>query len=293
MHWQGFKLRLTIIPVYATLMMLAACQIETSSVSNERVGSVNVRLERQIQYSSKFQPESSADDLSCADPVPSIRDQCEYYEQQILATVVRLEVLVPSLEDPDLLTGEGAHGAIKDGRFIVVHNHFTIDLSIFADEAHKDEASLNLYSANGYMLLRDERPPLFEIVVEDQETLVLDFGTNDEGKGFFDWLRVPSAPFRNSREIAIQPGSEVAQINWDGQITYIDWVKVQEVITNEGVPRLVLANPINNGSSGGGVFWNGSHIANNWLTVELRDKGETETYQYSIAALNSAAVASN
>ena len=293
MHWQGFKLRLAIIPVFATLMMMAACQIEPSSVSNERVGSVTVRLERQNQHRPMFSPESSADDLSCVDPVPSIREQCEHYEQQILAAVVRLEVRAPSLEDPSLLTGSGGHGTIIGGRFIVVHNHFAVDLSIFADEAQRERASLDLYGANGYLLLRDVRPPLFEIVVEDQETLVLDFGTNGEGEGFFDWYRVPSAPLRNSQEITIQSGSEVAQVNWDGQITYIDWVKVKEVITHDGVPTLVLENPINQGSSGGGIFWNGTHIANNWLTVGHMNEAGKETYQYSIAALNSVAVAPN
>jgi hypothetical protein len=168
-----------------------------------------------------------------------------------------------------------------------------MDLSIFADEAQRDLVSLNLYSADGYMLLRDERPPLFEIVVEDQETLVLDFGTNDEGEGFFDWFRVPSAPFKNIHEITIRPGSEVAQVNWDGQITYIDWVEVQEVIINDGVPRLVLANPINDGSSGGGVFWMGAHIANNWMKGGILDESRAVTYQYSYAAINSMAVAPN
>jgi len=292
MHWQKFKLRLAIIPVFATLMMVV-CQIEISSVSNKKGGSVNVQMERQNQYMSKFPPESNDADLSCADPAPIIREQCQQYEQQILAAVVRLEVLMPSLEDPDLLTGGSGYGTIKDGRFIVVHNHFLIDLSIFADEAQRDLVSLNLYSANGYMLLRDERPPLFEIVVEDQETLVLDFGTNDEGEGFFDWIRVPSMPFRNIHEITIQSGSEVAQVNWDGQITYIDWVQVQEVITNDGVPRLVVANPINDGSSGGGVFWKGAHIANNWMKAGILDEGGTVTFQYSIAAINSVAVAPN
>jgi len=292
MHWQRIKLRLVIMPVFATLMMMA-CKMETSSDSNERGGSVNVQMERQNQYRLKFPPESNADELSCADPVLSIREQCELYEQQILATVVRLEVLVPSLEDPSLLTGGSGHGTIKDGRFIVVHNHFSIDLSIFADEAQRDLVSLNLYSADGYMLLRDERPPLFEIVVEDQETLVLDFGTNDEGEGFFDWFRVPSAPFKNIHEITIRPGLEVAQVNWDGQITYIDWVQVQEVITNDGVPRLVLANPINDGSSGGGVFWMGAHIANNWMIGGILDESRTVTFQYSYAAINSVAVAPN
>jgi hypothetical protein len=274
-------------------LILVGCDIDTSSVSNERKGAEIARIERQSQLRLTVLPESSADDLFCSDPAPSIREQCELYEQQILATVVRLEVLVPSLDDLNLLTGGGGHGTIKDGRFIVVHNHFSIDLSIFDDEAQRDLASLNLYTANGYMLLRDARPPLFEIIVEDQETLVLDFGTNDEGEGFFDWFRVPSAPFKNIHEIAIQPGSEVAQVNWDGQITYIDWVKVQEVITSNSVPRLVLANSINNGSSGGGVFWNGVHIANNWMRVEIIEEGGAIVFQYSIAAINSVAVAPN
>lgn len=291
MHWQRFTLQLSIISIFVTLMMSVGYQIETSSDPNEREGSVNVLIEQQNRHGPMFSSESSVGDLSCADPGPSIREQCELYEQQILATVVRLEVLVPSLDDSNLLTGGGGHGTIKDGRFIVVHNHFSIDLSVFADETQKDLASLNLYAANGYMLLRDARPPLFEIVVEDQETLVLDFGTNDKGEGFFDWFRVPSAPFKNIQEIMIQPGSEVAQVNWDGQITYIDWVKVQEVITIDGIPRLILANPINNGSSGGGVFWNGTHIANNWMRVEIIDEGGAVIYQYSIAAINSVAVA--
>ena len=152
---------------------------------------------------------------------------------------------------------------------------------------------MDLYGANGYLLLRDVHPPLFEIVAEDQETLVLDFGTNDEGEGFFDWYRVPSAPFRNSNGLTIHAGTEVAQVNWDGQITYIDWVKVQDVITQDGVPRIVLANPINEGSSGGGIFWNGVHIANNWLAVEYMNEAGMKTYQYSIAALNSVAISSN
>jgi len=290
MHRQGLKLRLAIISVSATLVM-TACRVETNSVSNEIVGSESIQMKSSNQHRATFSPQLSADESSCVDPVPNNREQCEHYEQQILAAVVRFEVKAPSLEDQTLLKGSGGHGTIKDGRFIVVHNHFAIDLSVFTNETQGGLASMTLYDANGYMLLRDVRPPLFEIVVEDQETLVLDFGTNDEGEGFFDWYRVPSAPFKNSHEITIQAGSEVAQVNWDGQITYIDWVEVQQVITHKGVPRLVLANPIFQGSSGGGVFWNGAHVANNWSTVGYMDEEGTETYQTSIAVLNSAAVA--
>jgi len=293
MHWKRSILRLSLIPIIAILFVLSTWQIETSLVSNKREVTENMQIERQNRLNPRFSPESSADGLSCAYPDPSIKEKCELYEQQILATVVRLEVLVPTLDGLDMLKGGGGHGTIKDGRFIVVHNHFSVDLAIFADENQKDMASLNLYTANGLMVLRDARPPLFEIVIEDQETLILDFGTNDEGEGFFDWFRVPSSPFTNIHEITIQPGSEVAQVNWDGEITYIEWVRVQEVITNDEVPKLVLANPINDGSSGGGVFWDGVHIANNWMRIDVIDQEGAILYQYSIAAINSVAIAPN
>jgi hypothetical protein len=231
--------------------------------------------------------ESAADGISCIDPSRDNREQCE---QQILESVVRFEIRGPSMEDPNKIIGGGGHGTIRDGRYVVVHNHFAIDLSVFEDEVNGEMASLNLYSANGYLLLRDARPPLFKIVFEDLETLVLDFGVNDKDEGFFDWYRVPSASFKDIHEITLIPGSEVAQVNWDGKVTYIDWVRVHEVITKESVPRLVLENVISKGSSGGGVFWNGKHIANNWMNVGHIDEGGMETFQYSVAVLNSESI---
>jgi hypothetical protein len=42
------------------------------------------------------------------------------------------------------------------------------------------------------------------------------------------------------------------------------------------------------GSSGGGVFWQGIHIANNWQRTTVNvSRGTAMLYQYSSAALNS------
>jgi len=292
MLWQKYELRLAIFPIFTTLVMVGYLQ-GSSPVSNQSEKQINVQIDRQNQLWPIYPIVSNTDELSCVAPELSYIAQCEIFEQQILATVVRLEILEPNMEDPDFLQGVTGHGTIKDGRYIVVHNHFPIGLAIFSDEAQMDEVSLNLYSANGYMLLRDAHPPLFEIVVEDQETLVLDFGTNPEGEGFFDWFGVPSAVFKNIHDIRIHPGSEVAQVNWDGQNTSINWVKVLDVITNDGVPRLLLANYVNKGSSGGGVFWQGAHVANNWMKAEKNMGDGTVSYQFSIAALNSVAVSHN
>jgi hypothetical protein len=45
------------------------------------------------------------------------------------------------------------------------------------------------------------------------------------------------------------------------------------------------------GASGGGIFWNGYHIANNWTLVEMIGADGTILRQMTTAALNSEAVA--
>jgi hypothetical protein len=289
MLWQNLKLQAALFSLFVTSIFISACQYPQSTVSVDNLTPVTDRIEEPNKDDTETISLRSSG-FSCANPPLRDKELCAQYEQQILDSVVRLEVRGPSLENPKILAGGGGHGTIKDGRYIVVHNHFMVDLSIFSDREYSEVASLNLYSANGNLLLRDARPPLFEVVVADQETLVLDFGTNERSEGFFEWYRIPSAPFKSRHETTIGPGTEVAQVNWDGKRTFISWVEVAEVITNDGVPRLVLANPINDGSSGDGVFWNGTHIANNWMAVGHIDDGGNETYQYSIAALNSPAV---
>jgi hypothetical protein len=58
----------------------------------------------------------------------------------------------------------------------------------------------------------------------------------------FAGLDMASAEFKAGGSLALQPGMEVAQIDWDGAANYVDWVTIEDVITDSGTPRLKLAN---------------------------------------------------
>jgi len=81
---------------------------------------------------------------------------------------------------------------------------------------------------------------------------------------------------------------EVAQVDWDGATTRVDWTTVQEVNVEDGVPRLVLADDVMLGASGGGIFWQGIHIANNWLMVQHYGESGKLTDTMTKVALNAA-----
>jgi hypothetical protein len=284
--------RIFTVLMLLTLLFLIACQTQAFVDGKETPVPIEVSLVQREKTSIQSSPTPALTDSDYRNNTARMdRGQREAYEKQILASVVRLDVIGPSKSDPAQVIGEGGHGTIIDGRYLIVHNHFDIDLSVFADEGFQECASLTMYSASGYLILREMPPPLFKIIIEEAETLVLDFGTNDEGLRFFDWFRVPSAPFMSWHELELLPGMEVAQVNWDGKRTQIDWITVLEVITTEGTPRLMLDNPIAHGSSGGGIFWKGFHIANNWKLVHYMSENNSDPSQYSIAALNSERVA--
>ena len=67
----------------------------------------------------------------------------------------------------------------------------------------------------------------------------------------------------------VQLGDRVAVIDWDGVnagSTHVVWANVTAVTYHEGIPSLQVDVNVHFGSSGGGVFFNGVHIANNWQT---------------------------
>jgi len=266
------------------IIFLGACQTANLPTDPDSVGVPSNDVEVNEQSTT---PEPQVNDYSCVNPVSADKKLCDAYEQQILASVVRLEVRGPSGDNPDQLTGGIAHGTIKDGRYLVVHNHFGVDLSVFAEDYYPGYASVRMYRPNGRLILMGAGPPLFEVVLEDAETLVLDFGADDSGLGFFDQFEIPSAEFASWGESGLQPGVEVAQVVWDGEYTYIDWVVVNKVVVAEGTPQLIIRNEIELGSSGGGIFLNGDHIANNWLSAEFASDGQPVNELLSIAALNS------
>jgi hypothetical protein len=155
-----------------------------------------------------------------------------------------------------------------------------------------EQIRLSLYKANGELILADVPITILTVVAQDSQTLVLDFNAYGT-EGLFAALGLPSAQFAAGQTLplTLQPGLEVAQINWDGQTSQVRWTQIESVTDVNGTPQLKLATPVAQGASGGGVFWNGYHIANNWLqgSIQTIESGEV-TDQYSVAALNSLGV---
>jgi hypothetical protein len=222
--------------------------------------------------------------------MPDEVQECDELERQILASTVRIEWHLWIKSDD----GNGytrvdriGHATIKEGRYLVTHNHSEISQSGLGNSEFD---RISVITANGMPVWL--KGPLYTITiaVENEETLVLDFGDYG-GQGLFALMGVSSAEFKAWDSLPLQPGMEVAQVVWDGAAAHVDWVTIHDVVTHNGTPRLVLDNFVTLGTSGGGVFWHGYHVANTWSqkTVLNADSGAV-LRQYSVAALNSSQV---
>jgi hypothetical protein len=144
-----------------------------------------------------------------------------------------------------------------------------------------------VYNSAGQLIFRG---PLseFEVVMDVGETLVL----KHKDEGFFEALGFSSAEFGTWAWPPTATGVEVAQVDWDGATTRVDWVRVKDVDLEAGAPRLILADSTFPGASGGGIFWQGIHMANNWLyQAKIGETGATFD-ETTAAALNPQAVIS-
>jgi hypothetical protein len=227
-------------------------------------------------------------EASYANPVPQQQSERLEMEQRILAATVRLVLQrwVKNHSDKGY-TFEGGSislATIRDTHYLVTHNHHGITLS-----SPEDETLIKAFVSplHGDPIWTEVR--LRNIAVEDDETLVLEFeGLEDEVL-----FSLPGVEFKPWEIIPLHPGVEVAQVDWDGEAAHIDWVIISEIITTNGTPKLRLNNSVGPGSSGGGVFWNGYHIANTWSQVTAYEQyGRNILRRYNVAALNSPQVSS-
>jgi hypothetical protein len=211
-------------------------------------------------------------------------------EEQILSSTVRLEWHVQTRNDDGsgyTEVGSVGHATVKAGRYLVTHNHTHI-VSL-SDRKDGEIVQLSVSTAGGELIWEGPLAAI-SVALEDPETLVLDFGTY-RGQGFLTTIGLPSAEFKAWESLSLLPGMEVAQIDWDGATAHVEWVAIEDVVTHSGTPRLELANVVMRGASGGGVFWNGYHIGNNWSQATTYDANSgAVTRQYSVVALNSNSV---
>jgi hypothetical protein len=244
---------------------------------------------------------------TCQNPSPENAQTCAAIEEQILATTLRIDLhlwqgeadgessgnIEGSIKRGTLADGrytvthDVGHGTVKDGRYLVTHNHFNIPLDSSEETLAGAQLLISVYKANGEVVLDNVQSSVYTIAAKDSETVVLDFGELG-GKGFFSMLGIPSAEFNNWQSLSLAPGMEVAQINWDNETAYVEWVNIKSVTTSDGTPRIELNNGVIKGASGGGIFWNGTHIGNNWTSSTVREvNGGTVVDAFSTAALNS------
>jgi hypothetical protein len=210
-------------------------------------------------------------------------------EEQILASTVRVVIqnwIVDDNESGYTIDQSVAHATVMSGSRLVTHNHFSLPLSIRHPDGEVEAYGLvKLLDARGKQLFQ---APLseFELAWEDQETLV--FAYEDESQ--FEALGLRPAEFVEWTSLPLEAGMEVAQVDWDGSMTRVDWTTVQEVKLDGGAPLLLLEDGVMLGASGGGIFWQGKHIANNWLLRQMFDASGTLVDSMTTVALNSAQV---
>lgn len=211
-------------------------------------------------------------------------------EQRILASTLRIEIStwMMYVEGQGYVSYSGdGHGTVIDGRHLVTHNHFQVPLQdLLADNKNSELATVTLYEADGQQLWQGPLTAM-EVAFEDSETLLLKF-QDENGRGLFETIGIPSANFDVMPQTSVQLGVEVAQINWDNSRAYVQWTNV-EAITNEGdTPVIRLSDCLVPGSSGGGIFVDGILIANNWSKVDGCDGSTNDGMPFqSTGALNS------
>jgi hypothetical protein len=234
-------------------------------------------------------PQGDDSYVTCGNPSIAYAETCRKIEDKILKATIRMRIDTWVVKDRDSgyeIDSSFAHATLKDDRFLVTHNHFSIPLYLRSRDGESEAYRLvTMSNSNGEILYEG---PLsdFELVWEDREALVI----ASKEEGFFERLGFVSAKFSEWSSIPLADGMEVAQVDWDGETTRVDWTKIQEVDVKEEVPQMVLADGVTLGASGGGIFLGGIHIANNWLRVQQFEESGALIGTTTKVALNTAQV---
>ena len=267
----------TLVLQMVLLLMVAGCATET--LTKEELAGSGAEAGEMEQANGVTAPAGS-----CAAPARPAR--CEEMEAQILAATVRLEVdLLEAHADGgyEIVKRTLGHATVMAGRYLVTHNHYSLTLENLNDGKLR---RLSAYAPDGSVLVQDAPFHVFDVLVAEPQTLVLDFGTY-AGQGALAYNGLASAEFGQAQALGVQPGAEVAQVTWDGTETTVQWVRVADVRSDDGTPVVALDSVAEKGASGGGVFYEGYHVGNNWYraTEEQATTGEV-LRRYTVAALN-------
>ena len=229
-------------------------------------------------------------ELSCVNPAPEMVATCRTMEREILDTTVRLLMFTPLMHVEGFgvrIINSMGHATIMQGRYLVTHNHY--DETLFSMLVQGDPENLitiAIFNTNGEVILQVPGQTLSVLVV-DHETVVFDLGERRWG-WFLHSPRFTIGQIYGTIFYIHQAGMEVAQIDWDGSSSHIDWVTIDAINIGSETPIINVTNCIKKGASGGGVFWQGQHIGNNWSRTDKCDSGLVSGDEIvSTVALNS------
>ena len=270
------------ILVFLTIIGLIYSAINASPAESQIAAAAPVAMSSETASVSCISPSSTQEQAACAE-----------MEASILAATIRIELHTWATfggHTKDITTK--SHATILDGKYLVTHNHYKYALTeqVEAYGEIKGYTGVSLRTFSGDLLIENAPLNAFSIVYEDPQTLVLAF-IDESDAGLFEAAGLPPAQFADTDSIPLEEGTELAQIDWDGETAHVDWVQVDNLSLNIEVPQLQVNNFPKKGCSGGGVFWNGIHIGNNWgKNVEADPDTDEITRRYSTIALNTSAV---
>lgn len=251
-----------------------------------------IKLDSQTGTTLVSSQAASAHVISCLHPANALeQERCKELEKSILDVTVIIEMqfqlYIQGHRHVQLIHSNATTMA---GRYLVTHNHYDFSLTVPASEGQNGYIAISLRRSDGELILDSAPLSVFTIVYEDPATLVLNF-SNTQEVGLFDFDELPSVNFASWDEIQIDIGTELAQVDWNGNTPYVVWTQVNTLPQAEGVLQIQVDHFVQPGSSGGGIFLHGQHIGNNWARYTERDKFTGEVYlRTSIIALNSAAL---
>ena len=270
------------------------CQSAESSIVAQEATPPEIRPSAATQLTPASMPQTPTPAPACADPTPEIAAACEAQVAQILNATVRIELeywsegqIVAETGSTQYEVAEAtSHATLINKRYLITHNHFPISPRELKEDASGPRLRLSLYTIQGEAILRGASLRNFDVVAEWPETLVLDF--RESGEVLFKAFGVRSMPVATTAVTHLPAGTEVAQINWDSATTWVEWVHIERITAEQDVTQIILSSSVRKGASGGGVFWNGQHIGNNWTTNEVRNSTNGKVIDtFSVAAVNS------
>ena len=276
-----------------TIIFALGCQSTEPTIVAPAASPSEIRPSAAAQPTPASMPQAPTPAPSCAKPTSEMAAACQDQVAQILNATVRIELEYWSEGQIVAETGSTryevaeatSHATLINKRYLITHNHFPISPRELKEDTGGLRLRLSLYTLQGEAILKGASLRNFDVVAEWPETLVLDF--RESGEVLFKAFGVRSMPVGTTAVTHLPVGTEVAQINWDGAKTWVEWVRIERMTTEQGVTQIILSSSVRKGASGGGVFWNGQHIGNNWTTNKVRNSANGEVIDtYSVAAVN-------